>query len=63
MTELENVLMRRDGFTLEEARDEIANAMASFWDYDHIDDFLQGEFGVEPDYIFSIIELIPDKPE
>ena len=54
MTELEKILMRRDGLTLEEARElinETREAMFEEGSTDPIIDIL----GLEPDYIFDIL--------
>ena len=60
---IKDVLIKRDGISPEtaesivsEARDYVMQGMASgeltLWD---IEDYLSGEFGVEPDYIDDLI--------
>lgn len=55
MTELERVLIKRDGLSLEEAKDLIEDARKSINDYDDVDDFMADWFGLEPDYIFDVL--------
>ena len=63
MTEFEKVLMKRDGLTEEEAREEknyaketIADLVACGY-YDEVEDFLIGEYGLEMDYIFDLLDI------
>ena len=61
MTNFEKVLMERDGLTEEEAREEKRYAKETIEDlvacgeYEEVEDFLAGEYGLEMDYIFDII--------
>ena len=54
MTELEQVLMRRDGLSLTEARAYIKEAVETLPEYDDFEDFMADQFGLEPDYIFDL---------
>lgn len=53
MTRLEKILIKRDGLTLEEAREQIDECREALenGDYEAIQDYL----GLEDDYIFDII--------
>lgn len=53
MTKLEKILVKRDGLTLEEAREQIDECREALLDgdYEAIADYL----GLEDDYIFDII--------
>ena len=58
MTEFEKVLMNRDGMTEEEAKEEKRIARKNF--YQAIEegwgeDFLEEEYGLEPDYLFDVL--------
>ena len=61
MTAFEKVLMKRDGMTEEEAKEELNYAreevaeLVAFEDYEGVEDFLAGEYGLEMDYIFDLI--------
>lgn len=62
MTEFEKVMMKRDGMTREEAReeremisDEITSAIESGVSYSEIEDILLYDCGLEMDYIFDLI--------
>lgn len=61
MTAFEKILMKRDGLTEEEAREERKYAkeeiaeLVAFEDYEGVEDFLAGEYGLEMDYIFDLI--------
>ena len=50
---LENILMKRDGLTREEAQEEIAECREALenGDYEAINDYL----GLEDDYIFDVM--------
>ena len=56
MTELERVMMRRDDLTLEEVREMIEEAKMLIADGDDPEDVLREEFGLEPDYIFDLLQ-------
>lgn len=56
MTELEQVLVNRDGITLEEARRQIQEVKEMiFSGEERLEDALLDYLGVEPDYIFDIL--------
>lgn len=55
MTELETVLMKRDGLTAREARLAVAAARERVECGDDPEEVLYEEFGLEPDYIFDLI--------
>ena len=61
MNRVVNILMKRDGYSEEEAiemvndcREEMNEAIAD-GDYDLAEDILAGDLGLEPDYIFDIL--------
>ncbi len=60
MTELKRVLMERDELTSDGADQAIADAkarlaeMAGDETFD-LDEFLEDEFGLEPDYLFDLL--------
>jgi hypothetical protein len=53
--EIVNVLMRRDGLSLEEAYEQLNDARERFADGDDPEDILAEEFGLEPDYLFDLL--------
>lgn len=56
MTELERVLVNRDGITLEEARRQIKEVKEMILNgEERLEDALLDYLGVEPDYIFDIL--------
>ena len=59
MSELQTVLMQRDGLTETEAAEQIAECRADFNDRiasgGYPDEILQEYFGLEPDYIFDLM--------
>ncbi len=59
MSELKKVLMERDGMTAEEADKEIARAKdaltARLEDGDMPFDFMEEEYGLEPDYLEDLV--------
>jgi len=59
MSELKKVLMERDGMTAEKADKEIARAKnaltARLEDGDMPFDFMEEEYGLEPDYLEDLI--------
>lgn len=64
MQELENIediLVRRDGLTMEEAKEHVNSVRDQLasgeLDMMSIDDILQDEFGLEPDYMFQLIDI------
>jgi hypothetical protein len=61
MNRVVNILMKRDGYSKEEAieivndcREEMNEAIAH-GDYDLAEDILAGDLGLEPDYIMDIL--------
>jgi hypothetical protein len=58
MTELERVLMERDNMTREEAKKLIFDAYLDISNYTNEDDFMADWFGLEPDYICDLIEVV-----
>lgn len=56
MTEVEKILIERDGMTEKEACDALMNARnAVFEDGMDPEEILLNDFGLEPDYIFDLI--------
>jgi hypothetical protein len=53
---LKQVLMRRDGLTDAEADEAIAEAQAWICQGEDPEEILADEFGLEPDYIFDLLE-------
>jgi hypothetical protein len=53
--EIVNVLMRRDGLSLEEAYEQLNDARERLADGDDPEDILAEEFGLEPDYLFDLL--------
>lgn len=59
MTEsLKHVLMSRDGVSADEADEMIQDAAQRVFDGDDPEDVLQEEFGLEPDYVFDLLEAL-----
>jgi hypothetical protein len=57
---LVHVLMEREDMTEREVLDWIAEVMGSYEDYDDyfdLEEVLLTEFGLEPDYLFDLMEL------
>lgn len=61
-TEFEQVLMRRDNMSREEAKRERKRAREEFYrmmdecaSYDEVEDMLAGDYGLEMDYIMDLI--------
>jgi hypothetical protein len=54
------VLMHRDGLSYKDARDQFKEALDTWNDGAYLDpeDFLEQEFGLEPDYVFDLINYI-----
>ncbi len=50
------VLMRRDGFSAEEAQEQIDGAKARVEDGEDPEEILHDDFGLEPDYVFDLLE-------
>ena len=57
MNDLKTVLMNRDGISEDEADDLIQDAKKRVMDGEDPEEILESEFGLEPDYIFDLIEL------
>ena len=57
MNDLKAVLMNRDGISEDEADDLIQDAKKRVMDGEDPEEILESEFGLEPDYIFDLIEL------
>jgi len=61
MGRIVKILMRRDGLTEEEAKKEVKDFMESIQediqngDLEEIEDTLMSWFGLEPDYVFDVI--------
>jgi hypothetical protein len=56
MTEVEKVLIERDGLTEEEALQQLEDARKRVMIYgEDPEEILYEEFGLEPDYIFDLI--------
>lgn len=53
--EIVNVLMRRDGLSLEEAYEQLNDARERLADGDDPEEILYEEFGLEPDYLFDLL--------
>lgn len=58
MTELEKVLMERDNMTREEAKQLILDAYMDINNYTNADDFMADWFGLEPDYIYDVLQAL-----
>jgi len=58
MTELKQAIMQRDGLTSEEADEMICNAREMVLE-DGMDpeEVLLEEFGLEPDYLFDLLDM------
>ncbi len=55
MTTIEKTLMKRDGYTREEAREALQEARKRVLQGENPEDILYEDFGLEPDYIFDLI--------
>lgn len=55
-TEIEEVLIQRDGLSPEEAFEALCDARADVEAGADPEEVLRVEFGLEPDYIFDLIE-------
>lgn len=53
---LKNVLCRRDGLTAEEAEAAIAEAQERVAQGEDPEDVLADEFGLEPDYVWELLD-------
>lgn len=57
MNSLKSVLMRRDEITSQEADELIEDAARMIDDGEDPERILQDEFGLEPDYVFDLLEV------
>jgi predicted RNase H-like HicB family nuclease len=55
MTTIEATLMKRDGYTREEARETLQEARERVLEGENPEDILYEDFGLEPDYIWELI--------
>lgn len=55
MTQIERIIMKRDGLTAEEAKEQVEDARRRVVDGEDPEEILYEEFGLEPDYIFDIL--------
>lgn len=54
---LKTVLMRRDGLTASEAQEQIDDAREAVLDGADPEEILHNDFGLEPDYIFELLDF------
>jgi hypothetical protein len=57
MTELKRILMERDELTSKEADEIISQARQMILDGEDAEEVLYEEFGLEPDYIFDLLDF------
>ena len=55
MTELQKILMERDGFSYEEARRAVKEARERVYAGEDPEELLYEEFGLEPDYMEDLV--------
>ncbi len=55
MTTIEATLMKRDGYTREEASEALREARGRVLEGENPEDILYEDFGLEPDYIWELI--------
>lgn len=55
MTTIEATLMKRDGYTREEASEALREARERVTNGEDPEEILYEEFGLEPDFIFDLI--------
>lgn len=55
MTDIERILIERDGLSPEEAARALHEAKARVYDGEDPEEVLLDEFGLEPDYILDLI--------
>lgn len=55
MTTIEKVLIQRDNYSREEAREALKDARQRVSEGEDPEEILYEEFGLEPDYIFDLI--------
>ena len=56
LTEVEKVLIDRDGMSPEEAREALLEAKLRVCEGEDPEEILHDEFGLEPDYIFDLLD-------
>lgn len=59
MESLKEVLMRRDGMSSAEADEAIEEAGWRVHGGEDPEDVLREEFGLEPDFVFDLLEALP----
>ena len=59
MTELVKVLIRRGDHTLSQIKEMITDARERTEEGENPEEILHEEFGLEPDYLFDLIEPVP----
>lgn len=57
METLKKTLMRRDGISANEADELIADAKERIMEGEDPEDILYDEFGLEPDFIFDLLDF------
>jgi hypothetical protein len=57
MTELKRILMERDELSSKEADELISQARQMILDGEDAEEVLYEEFGLEPDYLFDLLEF------
>ena len=55
MNAIVKVLMERDGYTFEEAKEMVEDARQRVFEGENPEEILEYDFGLEPDYIFDLI--------
>ena len=55
MNSIEQIIIRRDGVTPDEARQFVSEARARVWDGESPEKILRYEFLLEPDYVDDLI--------
>lgn len=58
MTELESVLVERDGISLRKAQQQIAEARERVYEGEDPEELLHNDFGLEPDYILDLMFVV-----
>lgn len=57
MSEIEEIIINRDGISTTEAYNQLMEARMYVKHGEDPDEVLRREFGLEPDYIFDIVEM------